>query len=199
MCKHDCMSWDQAGLHWNILNKGARWPLRPEKRTNRWKPTFLCDWEPCETDERRMEGDRELHDSLTAEVVCGNLRNRRWDQFSKPGGFGTTGDSSACPYYLYNLVHSPFLPSPFRSCIKVWSYHMREQYRRREKRMRVSEESEGGRKLQLFGHKALKAKRRSHCKTLCFFNQPTAGKQSKTENCEEAGMLNLGTWGEIKE
>lgn len=123
MCKHGHMSWDQAGLHWNILWRGAQWPPRPKKRTNQWKPTFLCDWEPWETDERWMEGDTELHDSLTAEVVCGNLRHRRWDRFSKQEGFGTTGDSSACPYYLYNLVHSPLLPSPFRSCIKVWSYH----------------------------------------------------------------------------
>lgn len=118
--------------------------------------------------------------------------------FPNKGVFGTTGDSSACPYYLYNLVHSPFSPSPFRSCIKVWSYHMREQYRRREKRMRVSEESEGGRKLQLFGHKALKAKRRSHCKTLCFFNQPTAGKQSKGRKLRRSRNVKFGHMGRDK-
>lgn len=38
-------------------------PLRPKQRTNWWKPTFLCDRGPWETDERRMEGDRELQDS----------------------------------------------------------------------------------------------------------------------------------------
>lgn len=53
--------------------------------------------------------------TLTAEVVCGNPRNRRWNQLLKQGGFRTTGDSHVCPYYLYNLVHSP--PC---CCIKVF-------------------------------------------------------------------------------
>lgn len=96
---------------------------------------------------------------------------------------------------LFSLL---FLPSPFRSRIKFWSYHMREQYRRREKRDEGQRRIRRREKLHLFGHKTLQAKR-SHCKTWSFFNQPTAEKRSKTEKCEEAGMLNLGTWGEIKE
>ena len=52
-----------------------------------------------------MEGDRGLRVCPTAEVVCGNLRNRRWDQLSKQVGFGTKGNSYACRYNLSRKVN----------------------------------------------------------------------------------------------
>lgn len=126
-------------------------PLRPKKRTNWWKATFLCDRGPWETDERRMDGDTELHDFLTAEVVCGNLRNGRWDQLSKQGGFSTTGDSYACPYYLYNLARSPFFPLPSAAVSRFLLIRSGNNKEGERKRRRVREQIEKGRKFGLFG------------------------------------------------
>lgn len=84
---------------------------RPEQRTTRWKLTFLWDSGLWETDDRQIEGDRELRESLTTEAACGNLRNRKRDRLSKHGGFRTTGDGYVCPRYRYNLALSPPHPS----------------------------------------------------------------------------------------
>lgn len=161
-CNQLAYPYSDRCLNWNILQRGAQRPLRPRRGTNWWKPTFLCDRGPWETDERRMEGDGELHDSLTAEVVCGNLRNRRWDQLSKQRGFRTTGDSYAWPYYLNNLVHSPFFlfcPPPFAAVSRFLLIRWGNNKEGERKRMRVSEWTEGGRKFNLFGHKVLMAKK----------------------------------------
>ena len=163
------LGFNKKSVRWQLLSvfvqmyepkhspKRCSKPPRPKQRTNWWKPTFLCDRGPWETDERRMEGDRELQDSLTAEVVCGNLRKERWDQLSKQGGFGTTGDGSACPYSLARSLALPF-PSPSAAVFFLSRLANNEEGR---------EQTEGGRKF-------LERRRRSrtNCKILCYFNQP---------------------------
>lgn len=131
-------------LSYNILQRGVQshWGLNREQ-TDENRPFFVI-----ECHERWMEVDRELHDSLTAGVVCGNLRKGRWDQLSKQGDFSTTGDSYACPYYLYSRSLSFF---PHSAAVSTFLLIRSENNKEGErKRRRDSEQTERGRKFSLF-------------------------------------------------
>lgn len=101
-------------------------------RANCWKSTFLCGREPWETNEGWMrDGWREtteLRDSLTAEVVCGNLREERWVWLSKQVGFCTTGDSSV------HTIYAIFSFSSLQLCPAASLSYWRTKEKRREEK-----------------------------------------------------------------